>query len=339
MSKYQFHVSGLRCQSCVIRTEGKLKDLPQVTEAHTSLSKNTVTIFGDFGDRSPEDIAKLLSAPLLEHGYALSVEKTEVTASWSEFRYALPSALLFVGFFLLLQKMGIVNMGGTGEVTLGTAFVVGLIASVSTCMAVVGGLALSLSANYAKEGETKKPQALFHVGRLVAFPILGGLVGMLGSAFQLGAMGTFVLSIVVVMVLLVLGLNLLDVFPWAKRLQLTMPAFIGKRAMGVQGSSHFFAPVLLGVATFFLPCGFTQAMQFYALSTGSFTKGALVMFFFALGTFPVLALLSFTTTGIQDKTKLSIFFKSAGLVVIFFALFQLINSLVAYGLIRPVFNF
>jgi sulfite exporter TauE/SafE len=61
--------------------------------------------------------------------------------------------------------------------------------------------------------------------------------------------------------------------------------------------------------------------------------------FFALGTLPVLALISFSSFSIQDSSKSGIFFKSAGLVVIMFALFNIINSLVAAGYIAPIFNF
>ncbi len=213
-------------------------------------------------------------------------------------------------------------------------------------MAVVGGLVLSMSANFAKEGNPStsfgaskvRPQILFHLGRLVSFFILGGLIGALGSAFQLGATGTFILSLLVALVLLILGINLLDVFPWAKKLQPTMPKFIGKRVIGLKNVNHTVTPLLVGVATFFLPCGFTQSMQIYSLTTGSFLTGALIMFSFALGTLPVLSLLSFTSLGISGKAQSGVFFKAAGLIVIFFGLFNLINSLVGYGLIPPLFN-
>jgi sulfite exporter TauE/SafE len=65
----------------------------------------------------------------------------------------------------------------------------------------------------------------------------------------------------------------------------------------------------------------------------------MTMFVFALGTLPVLALLSFSSLGIHNKARSGIFFKTAGLVVIFFGIFNLINSLVAIGIISPVFNF
>jgi sulfite exporter TauE/SafE len=103
--------------------------------------------------------------------------------------------------------------------------------------------------------------------------------------------------------------------------------------------NHTFTPLLVGIATFFLPCGFTQSMQIHALTTGSFWTGGLTMFVFALGTLPVLALLSFSSLSIHNKASSGIFFKTAGLVVIFFALFNILNGLVAAGFINPIWSF
>jgi uncharacterized protein len=147
------------------------------------------------------------------------------------------------------------------------------------------------------------------------------------------------LGFVVAIVLLILGVNLLDVFPWAKKLQPAMPGFIGKRMHGVKELNHTLTPLLVGIVTFFLPCGFTQSMQLYALSAGSFGAGAMIMSAFALGTFPVLALLSFSSIGIGKGERSGIFFKTAGLLVIFFGLFNLLNGLAGVGIIRPIFNF
>jgi len=80
-------------------------------------------------------------------------------------------------------------------------------------------------------------------------------------------------------------------------------------------------------------------MQVYTLSSGTFFHGALTMGAFALGTLPVLALLSFSSLSIHKKMNSGIFFKTAGLVVILFALFNIINSLVIIGVMSPIFNF
>lgn len=336
---YIFHVSGMHCNACILLTESELLEHPSVSSARSSLKTHSVEVTGDFGAATPDDIAQKLSALLEKHGYHLSTEKTVAPKNWADFRYALPIALGFVALFVALQKMGIVNLVDTGTVTYGTTFLVGVIASLSTCMAVVGGLVLSMSATFAREGDRVKPQLLFHSGRLSTFFLLGGVIGALGANFSLNTTATFVLSLIVGLVMLILGINLLGVFPWAKQLQPTIPKFLSKHAYGVSKLNHTLTPLLIGVATFFLPCGFTQSMQLYALTTGSFMSGALTMFAFALGTLPVLALISFSSFSIQGSAKAGIFFKSAGLIVILFALMNITNSLVIAGLIPPVFNF
>lgn len=336
---YTFHVNGMHCKACILMTESELMDIPYITHATSSLKHHAVEITGEFGDKSREVIAEELTQVLKKKGYALSVEKKLRNKNWSDFSIAIPVALGFAVLFVVLQKVGLVNLITTNNVSYGTAFVIGIIASLSTCMAVVGGLLLSMSATFAKEGDKIKPQLLFHFGRIISFLVLGGVIGAIGSAFQLNGSGSFVLSLIIAAVMLVLGINLLDVFHFTKRLQPSMPKFLSKHAFGVSKINHTLTPFLVGIATFFLPCGFTQSMQIYTLSTGSFLHGGLTMFFFALGTFPVLALISFSSFSIQKSSKAGIFFKTAGLIVIMFALFNLINSLVVVGLIQPVFNF
>lgn len=336
---YTFHVSGMHCNACVLMTESELQDLPYVSRAKTTLKTHSVTVTGDFGGKSQEEIAAELTKVLLPKGYRLSIEKIKKERKWSDFKIAVPVAFAFVVVFVLLQKTGLVNLISGDGVSYGTAFVIGIVASLSTCMAVVGGLLLSMSATFAREGDKIKPQVLFHAGRLISFFILGGAIGALGSVFQLNTSATFALSFIIGIVMLVMGINLLDVFHVTKRFQLGMPRFISKHALGVSKFNHTFTPALVGVATFFLPCGFTQSMQLYTLSTGSFLMGGLTMLAFALGTLPVLALISFSSLSINGSGKASIFFKTAGLIVIMFALFNLLNSFVVIGLIPPLFNF
>ncbi len=339
MRTYTFHVNGMHCKACVVLTESELSDVPAVSKAKSSLANHTVEVTGEFGDKEVEQVARDLSEVLKPHGYTLSLEKQQHSVNWADFNLALPIAAGFIALFIVLQKLGIVNLVTTADVSYSTAFVIGLIASVSTCMAVVGGLVLSMSANFAKEGDKVRPQVLFHIGRLVSFFVLGGAVGAVGSAFQFGAVGTFVLGVLVGVVMLILGLNLLDIFPWAKRLQPTLPRSIGKHVHRLKNINHTLTPLLIGVATFFLPCGFTQSMQLYTLSIGNVTTGAFLMLSFALGTLPVLALVSFSSFGISNKARSGVFFKTAGLVVLFFGMFNIINSLVAIGFISPLFSF
>ncbi|MBP9732489.1 MAG: sulfite exporter TauE/SafE family protein [Candidatus Magasanikbacteria bacterium] len=337
--KHIFQVNGMHCKACVLVTESELKEVPYISDATSRLETRTVEVCGNFGDKTPEMIAADLSEVLGPHGYTLSVEKQEKQKNWSEFKIAIPVAGLFAVLFVLLQKMGIVNLIDASTVSYGTAFAIGIIASLSTCMAVVGGLVLSMATTFAKTGDRVKPQMMFHVGRLVSFFILGGVIGALGSVFALNTTTTFVLSVIIGLVMLILGINLLDVFHFARKLQPAMPKFLSKHALGVSKLNHWLTPLLVGVLTFFLPCGFTQSMQIFTLSTGSFLSGGMYMLAFALGTLPVLALISFSSLSIKNSRYAGVFFKTAGLVVILFAVFNLLNSLVVIGLIPPLFNF
>ncbi len=336
---YTFHASGMHCKACEMMIDSELQELPEVEKVRANLQSRCVLVEGDFGERTPEQIAEGLSAVLQKRGYSLHADKQSQDKKWSEFYYAVPIAVGFALLFVLLQKMGIVNLVDATNMSYGTVMLIGLVASVSTCMAVVGGLILSMSATFAHSGDKTRPQILFHVGRIVSFFVLGGVIGSVGAVFTLNTTATFALSVIIGLVMLVLGLNLLEVFHFTKRLQPAMPKFISRHVLGISKFNHKFTPVLVGVATFFLPCGFTQSMQIYTLSTGSFLRGGLTMLAFALGTFPVLALISFSSFSIKNSSKSGIFFKSAGLIVILFALFNLINSLVVMGWIAPVFNF
>lgn len=329
----------MHCNSCVLLTESELKELPNITKVKSSFKNTSVEIEGDFGDKTEREIVEDLTKLLQPHGYTLSIEKEIENKNWSDFKTAIPVALLFIILFILLQKIGLVNLINTSKITYGTSFIVGIIASLSTCMAVVGGLVLSMSATFAEVGDKVKPQILFHVGRLASFFILGGVIGALGSVFTLSIKATFGLGLFIGIVMLIMGVNLLDIFHSTKKLQLSMPRFISKRAFSISKLNHRVTPLLVGIATFFLPCGFTQSMQIYTLGTGNFISGALTMFSFALGTLPVLALVSFSSFSIKDSKKSGIFFKTAGIIVILFAIINILNSLVVINLIKPLFNF
>jgi hypothetical protein len=84
--------------------------------------------------------------------------------------------------------------------------------------------------------------------------------------------------------------------------------------------------MVLGALTFFLPCGFTQAMQVYAVTTGSFVRGALIMGVFAIGTTPGLLGVGGLTSLIKRGKFSNLFFKFVGLTVIALSFFNIGNG-------------
>src|SRR3989338_6044009 len=81
---YTFHVSGMHCNACILMTESEIKDVSYVTNAKSSLTTHSVEVTGDFGDKTPEMVAEELTQVLRPHGYALTVEKTQKNAGWTE---------------------------------------------------------------------------------------------------------------------------------------------------------------------------------------------------------------------------------------------------------------
>jgi sulfite exporter TauE/SafE/copper chaperone CopZ len=333
MKTYTIHVSGTHCESCKILIEDILGDEPNISNVHVDIQKQTVTFSTD--EHDVHALAKVLTKKIQGNGYTLSVEKVlnEKKNEGNIWQAVLIGVGVLVLFFVL-QKSGILNFGIGGKPTPVTGFFVGLVASVSSCLAVVGGLILSLSAKIAEnDSKNKKPFYLFHAGRLFGFAILGGVLGLIGKGLGVNYIVQAILMIVASVVMIGLGLNLTGIF---KRSKVTLPSSIFNFFRNIENQT--FAPLALGVGTFFLPCGFTQSMQVSALGSGSAITGSLIMFFFALGTLPVLVLLSFGSVSFAQSRYAGLFFKSSGVVVIGLGLFALVSQLVALGIISPLFT-
>lgn len=332
--KYKFHVSGTHCASCKILIEDVLSEQTFVKTVSVDLGKEIVELEME-NEQNAEELAEKLTDKIKANGYTLSVEKlTTVANDAGVIWQAIPIGLAFLALFFILQKSGILNLGIGGQTTPVTSFIVGLIASVSSCLAVVGGLVLSLSAKVSQDNVSdKKNFMLFHFGRLFSFAILGGVLGALGNAIGINFTFTAILGLVASLVMLLLGLNLIGVFTKNK---ITLSSGIFNFFRKIEHKT--FTPIIIGFGTFFLPCGFTQSMQVVALSSGSFVSGFLIMFSFALGTLPMLLLLSFGSASFAHSKYAPLFFKSAGVIVVGLGLFALLAGLAGLGIISPLFN-
>lgn len=334
MKTYTLYVSGTHCASCKIFIEDTLNEQDFIQETHVDLNEETVEVKTN-SNQLPKELAQFLTTKIQHNGYSLSVEKINKKGEDNNLIWkALPIGLGFLTLFFLLQKSGILNLGIGGQTTSVTSFIIGLIASVSSCLAIVGGLVLSLSAKVSQDNiSDTKTFLLFHIGRLVSFAVLGGVLGAIGSAIGINFTFTAILGLLASLTMLLLGLNLVGVFA-KNKVTLTSDIFNFFRKI----EHKTFTPLIIGFATFFLPCGFTQSMQVSALGSGSFISGLLIMLAFALGTLPMLVLLSFGSASFAQGKYAPLFFKSAGVVVIGLGLFALLGGLAGLGIINPLFN-
>ncbi len=325
-------IRGMHCASCEILIGEELKKLPHVSTAVVSLKKAAATIH--YSDERPTDAA--IAEAVHAAGYEVGEKKRLpwISREWRDYKDLTRAAIILYLLYWIAQRFGLFELAvNTENDGVFIALLVGLVAGVSTCMALIGGLVLSLSARHAElhpEATTVqkfRPHLYFNLGRIAGYAFLGGVIGMIGKAFQptTGMLG--VLTMVVGGVMIFLGLKLVEIFPALRDKTITLPSGIA-RLFGlhkeVKEYSHKTAGVM-GALTFFLPCGFTQAMQIYAISTGSFTQGALIMGLFALGTAPGLLGVGGLTAALKGK-KARTFFMGAGLAVILLGWFNIANG-------------
>lgn len=335
MKKYSLYVQGTHCSACKVLIEDILIEQQGVSNVQVNLHQEIVEIEGDFS-ATPDEISQMFNKFLEPHQYSLSAERREAKKDFKSLILAIPIGLSILALFFMLQKSGLINFGFERGLTPWTALLIGLIASVSTCLAVVGGLILSLSAKISQDVPNSRPFVFFHAGRIISFVVLGGVLGAIGSAIAINYKITALLGLIVAFVMIILGINLLGLFRLTKSLQLVLPK--GLFAKTSQIESGFWAPFIIGALTFFLPCGFTQSMQIAALSSGSIFLGSMIMTMFVLGTLPMLALISFSSFKFAHTKHASLFFKSSGIIVIGLGLFAFLAGLAGLGIIRPLFN-
>ena len=219
----------------------------------------------------------------------------------------------------------------------GVVFLIGLFAAVSTCIAVVGGLLLAVAEKHNElhpelSGIQKfRPHIYFNAGRIVGYTAFGAAIGGLGSVISLSPQFNGYLTLLVSVVMLLLGFQLLHLFPWLRRFSPKMPKFIGHKIHDLSGKESKGTPFVLGAFTFFLPCGFTMALQLYVLATGDWKIGALTMLVFSLGTLPALLSLSAITSFAKGAFQRH-FLKFAGVLVVLLAIFNINNGFALAGI-------
>ncbi len=209
-------------------------------------------------------------------------------------------------------------------------FLTGLLAGGLSCLAVQGGLLATTIAQ--TEGEKRGGLTIMYFlgAKLIAYTILGMLLGLLGSAFQLSTQTQGLLQIFVAVFMIGSALNLLQAHPIFRYFVIQPPRFLTRLVRDSSRSKSVFAPLILGAFTIFVPCGTTQAMMALAIASGQPLSGALIMLAFILGTSPVFFILGYLATRLGEVMQQQ-FLRLAAVVVIGLAVFNLNNAFALTG--------
>jgi uncharacterized protein len=176
------------------------------------------------------------------------------------------------------------------------------------------------------------PIALFLGAKLVAYTVLGVLLGWLGSVLQLSPYSRATLQIGIGIFMLGTAARLFNLHPIFRYFVIEPPRFITRfvRRYAKNNASTVATPLFLGTLTIFIPCGVTQAMMVLAVGTGSPLLGAAIMFAFILGTTPVFFGLAYVATRLGEVLHTR-FLRVAGAVVLILGLVSIEGGLNLMG--------
>lgn len=353
-SKRTIYVEGMHCASCEVLIEKKLLKQDGIKSVDASLKGNKVDL-SYVGDKNP-NIQKL-NKEFKSYGYkfsnneieeedtpVISIEDGSLIINPEKLKLYLKLFLIASSFliaFYLFEKLQLGQYVSVDSTSALPAFLLlGIVAGLSSCAALVGGLLLSMTKQWNEvyidsqsKKEKAKPHIMFHIGRLISFTVLGGVLGLIGERLSLNNTTFFaILTIAVSIIMFILAMQMLEV-GWARKLKFTAPKFLTRFVADEENFQGKYMPFATGALTFLLPCGFTLIAQTVALTSGSFIQGSLIMLLFALGTFPTLLAISYSGIALNSKPHLTAKFNLvAGLLIVFFAIYNVNGQLNVLGM-------
>jgi len=285
-------IGGMHCVHCRDAIEDGLAGAAGVQSVRADYADGTADIVYDEAVVSLEEIAGHIE----KAGYSVLPGEGRP----SDLRRVILVLAIIVALYALLQHFGVLNLLVPGQLAdagmgYGMLFLIGLLTSVH-CIAMCGGINLSQcipraggAAVQAGRFAALVPSFLYNTGRVLSYTAIGcilGLAGFLaGGGADSGLSGTAqgVLKLIAGVFMVIMGINMLGLFPALRKLQ---PKIFAKKSGTAKAGNR--GAFLVGLLNGLMPCGPLQSMQIVALASGSPVTGALSMFLFALGTAPLM---------------------------------------------------
>jgi sulfite exporter TauE/SafE/copper chaperone CopZ len=333
MAKKTYFIQGMHCSSCESFIQRTVSNLKGIKKVNVSLTRSQIEIDAESLQLIPS--LYKLNQLFNKDGYSFNEQKQKQTQDLSI------KSVFTVGVIFLFIVLIFFTFNGSelfsrfyvdSSSNLPAFFLFGIAAGISSCAAMVGGLLLSVQEGWVddKDVENKRgflPFLLFNASRIITFAILGGLLGALGGIIQLSFKASAILTILISLLMFIIGMQMLGVRAFQK-IPLNFSGRVVNTVTRENKIKNRMMPIIFGAITFFVPCGFTLIAQAQALESGSFFKGLSVLTAFALGTLPVLLLISFSSLKFYKDPKFSKSFRLlSGLLIVFFAIFTLNSQL------------
>lgn len=283
-------LDGLTCTSCETRIKNKLKVMDGIREVEVSFVTQVLVVTYEEDRIQLEDIIRTIEE--LDYTVKRDAVVTKSKDAKNSNSQLAVIGIILLGLYLIIKHTIGFNFIPEISPNMGYAvlFTVGLLSSLH-CVAMCGGINLSLCVSHKFDDEANgkfsklTPSLMYNAGRVISYTVLGGIVGALGSVFRISNTGSAFISMLAGVFMVIMGLNMLNIFPGLRKINPHIPAIFAQK---INSQKRNKGPFVVGLLNGFMPCGPLQAMQLYALGTGSFIAGALSMFLFSLGTVPLL---------------------------------------------------
>lgn len=300
--KYKIILEGMHCDHCQENVKKRFNQINSVKVLEVNAGKGYAIVESE----KPINDTKIKKA-LEQTDYKL-IEIKEHRKENGKVLDFLFMAVFFLIFFNL-TKIYTPTFEEGATITLGLVFMFGLLNSLH-CMGMCGSFLVS----YLISSDDKKNTGVYSylIGKLISYTLIGGLFGAFGSLFVISDAFKAGVMLVGSLVMILMAFKMIG---WIK-----LPTFNLFKNKIKPGKSMFMVGLLNGL----MPCGPLQIMQIYALASGSFLSGAIILFTFGAATSISLLILGLTSN------KISFFkspnFKYVGFLVIAAISFNMFTS-------------
>ncbi|TSA55758.1 hypothetical protein D4R42_05020 [bacterium] len=336
LKKIKIQIEGIHCKSCKTLIETEVDVLEGVKDIDVDYQNGNCQI--EFDDQ------KISQKKIFESIEKLNYKVKEARTG-KKTKKSIPKRLIIAGILLVLFALGYFLIKHFGllellsklneqRISYWLIFLIGILASFH-CVGMCGGLVVAYTARHHTTNQDKKtnhsiPHLQYNVGRMISYTFIGGILGGAGSFFGINPTFTGIITLIAGGFMILMGLSLLTHFGWLEKIKLRTPSFIARFLYSQRHTRKPQGPFIIGLLNGFMPCGPMQAMQLYALASGSITRGALSMGIYALGTVPLMfGFGSFISLISQEKIKQVM--KFSGAIVIILGLFMLNRGLINFG--------
>jgi sulfite exporter TauE/SafE/copper chaperone CopZ len=270
--KLKLRTRGMECHSCEQRIIEAVKELSGIINVKSDYTNEITEVEFNESIISGSEIRRKIESL----GFESKPPNTPMSERFGNLAIALGLFAILVGLYVIFGESINFDFNITQETGFVALFILGFLTGFH-CIGMCGGFVLSYAKNIKKAGDLI-PHAQYGAGKTISYTVIGAIFGLLGSFIAFTVELRAGVAILAGVFLVVYGINMLNIIPALRKLQLRIPSLIPVK--GRENRGPIYTGLLNGLM---IACGPLQALYIFAAGTGSAVAGAQALFFFGLG--------------------------------------------------------